>query len=521
MLPFLPAPASALPGANAPSLTVNPGTRSSEARSMLPVYELMRACYGGTETMRQMRETFLPREISESAKRYEHRLNATTCFNKLQEAVDSASAKPFKNLIKLNGADDEFAGWMNDIDLEGHHLHIIAHQFFNEAVLLSRSHLLVDHPTTSKLPNLAVQRAMKVRPFIRPVRPEDLFATYFERIGGAQVCVHARIGWQRTEFDRTTFREIVYDQVFVIERDVVQLWERPRGDIDTLGTVRALTTGGSIPEGPFDRRDEAYRELPGGPWRLVSEDSITLDEVPLVTMKTGDRPIFQDLAYAQIRHWRSTSSQDNILATARFPMLACSGIQDLDEGNDPDGGPAFEIGPHKMLLAPDANGRFYYVETNGAALEAGQKNLEAIEVHMEQLSLNPIINQPGRQYIAQNERSITEARVNTVIHDMAYTAKDALERAINFMAVWSGRKADEISVDMNFDFSGTDQLAKSITEIRNMLKDGTLSPEGGLPELQRLNLLSPDFDVEAEAARQKALRDFAAKQDATRPDSQA
>lgn len=525
--PFI---APAIVPANQTSLA-NPGSRSSESRSFLPILELMRACYGGTETMRQMGETFLPKENAETELRYKHRLNATTSFNKLQEAVESASAKPFKNLITLNGADREFESWVEDIDLGGHHLHIVAHQFFNEAVLLSRGHILVDHPTTSKLPNLAVQRAMKVRPFMRLIRPEDLLACYEERIGGVNVVVHARIACQRVAFDRTTFRETLYDQVFVIEQGVVQLWERPHLGIGQSEATAYLVQGGSVqtPE-PIDT--EYLRGEIGGPWRLISEDRVDLDEVPLVTMRTGDRPIFQDLAYAQIRHWRSTSLQDSILAVSRFPMLAASGIQDVEDATGPEGKTGFEIGPNKLLLAPDPNGRWYYVETNGAALEAGQKNLEAIEVHMEQLSLNPIINQPGRQYIAQNERSITEARVNTVIHDLAITAKDNLERAIDFMAKWSGRKEKSITLNMNFDFSGTDQLAKSITEIRTMMKDQTITAEGGLRELQRLNLLADEFDIEAEVARQekrsaldfdqqKALKDVSSKPNATRPDNQA
>lgn len=522
-------PIGGLP-ATSPVGLVDPGQRSGEARALLPILELMRACYGGTESMRQEGERFLPKEISETEARYRHRLNATTAFNKTKEAVDSASAKPFKNLLTLNGADDEFNGWMRDADLEGHHLHLVAHRFFNEAVLLSRAHILVDHPSTTKLPNLAVQRAMKVRPFMRAVRPEDLLAAYYERVGGDNVCVHARIAAQRTGFDRTSFREVVYDQVFVIEQGVVQLWERPRMGLQGAETISLMGQGGSIlTNDPITA--QYYPVNLGSSWRLVSEDKVDLDEVPLVTMRTGDRPIFQDLAYKQIAHWRATSSHENVLTAACFPMLGASGIN-LETDEDPDGKPAFEIGPWKILVSPDPNGRWYFVETEGKAMAAGQKHIESLEVQMEQLSLNPIINQPGRQYIAQNERSITEARVNTVIHDLAITAKDALERAIDFMAKWSGRDPGAITLNMNFDFSGTDQLAKSITEITGLLKEGTITPDAALPELVRLNLLSSEFDVAGEIkrlrerlAREEAAKlppqDFSERAGATRPDNQA
>lgn len=480
----------------------NPGRRSASALEMLPRLEMMAACYGGTELMRQMGKLFLPQYPRETDCRYAERLRSTFALNKLREAVDTASAKPFMNLLQLKDAPEQVEDWMWNVDLEGHHLHLFAHDHFNRAVLSGLSHIFIDHPSTADLRSLAEQRSLNIRPFMRRVRAEDLLAVYHERVGGEKRVVHARIASIRTGFNPETFQDMTYDQVYVVEPGLVQLWERPRFNLYGAGYA-TLGQGGSIYS--FDTLDLNYtpQEL-GASWTLVSENRMALDRVPLVSMYAGDkisaqnvRPIFQDLAYKQIEHWQSSSDQRNILTAGRFSMLACSGVQ-IEEGSD--GG--FEIGPWKVLTAPDPAGRWYYVEPEGAAIEAGQRDIEYLEQQMDQLSLNPIISAPGRQYVAQNERSITENRVNTVIHDLAMSCRDSLEEAIGYMGQWTGQDLSKVRVDMNFDFSSTDDKNKNIMAILQASAGGTLSRKGALTELKRLKLLDEDFDIEAEVAEQ-------------------
>lgn len=489
---------------------VNPALRSTASNNMLPRIELMRACYGGTETMRQMGRFFLPQYPRETDVRYNQRLAATFALNKLREAVEAASAKPFKNLLTIKDADQDLHEMIWDADLRGNHLHLIGHKFFNEAVLNGMCHILVDHPTTSNLPSLAAQKKLAVRPFMQIIKPEDLLACYDEKVGGEQQIVHARISSSRRSFSRETFREEVFDQVFVIEKEVVQLWERKRAEIGQGIASSALVQGGTILTNyPIPMRylpgNQAFSGYgSGGPWELVMEQRISIDRVPLATMIAGDeesernvRPIFMDLAYKQIEHWISSSDQRNILSAGRFAMLACSGINIEDESDQ-----GFEIGPWKILTTPDAQGRWYYVEPDGKAIEAGQRDLDSLEQHMDLMSLNPVTSQPGRQYVSQNERSIMEARTNTVVHDLAIRCKDALERAVDFMGMWSGKDYSNVELEMNFDFSGTDEKAASISSVLMAVTNKTLSREGALYELKRLQLLSDSFDIDEELKRE-------------------
>jgi hypothetical protein len=170
----------------------NPGLLSSAASSMRQRTAILRACYGGTQTMRAMEKEFLPQYEKESNTRYEARLNSTFAVNKLREAVDAASAKPFRTMIGVQNTDPDLDMWIEDIDLQGNHLHLFAHQLFNNGMLDGQCHILADHPDTYDLPNLQAQKAAGIRPYLKLIKDNDLIAAYSEYVGGDTQVTHVQ-----------------------------------------------------------------------------------------------------------------------------------------------------------------------------------------------------------------------------------------------------------------------------------------------------------------------------------------
>lgn len=460
--------------------TKDPSVRSSASAQMLVRTQMLRAVYGGTETMRLQERAFLPQYEKESPTRYNARLASTFAVNKLREAVDAASAKPFKTIITLSEMNPDLDLLVKDVDMMGNHIHIFGHNFFNEAMLIGQSHILIDHPTTANLPNLAAQKAAGVRPFFKLVKDENLLAAYRENVGGDIKTLHARLANQRVTRDET-FAEVLINQVFVLEIEpgaevgIVQLYEQPAAS-------------------------------QGGEWTFVGETPLTMDEVPLVTLAAGEkeanmvtRPVFLDLAYKQIEHWISSSDQRSILSAARFPMLAASGVE-----LDPDDEAGFAIGPYKVLYAPDAQGRWYYVEPKGSAIESGFKDLSTLEMQMDMMALNPVV-QTHRQYVPQNERDIAETRVHSVVHDLALACRDALERAVIFAGKWTGKDYSNLTVNLNSDFTNTSDKMKQVALLLQAYDKRGISRETFLAEARNLDFLSDDFDPVAELARLAAV----------------
>jgi hypothetical protein len=454
----------------------NPGLLSSAATTMQARTAMLRAVYGGTESMRAQGATFLPQYEKESDTRYASRLASTFALNKLREAVDAASAKPFRTLLKVvNNTDPDLDLWTQDIDLQGNHLHVFAHQLFNNAMLDGMAHVLIDHPSTFNMPNLAAQKASGARPFFKLYKVDDVAAAYDMYIGGDTKTVHVRI--RGTRADRDGFKEVLYNQMRVIEIDpskstgIVQLWEQ-------------LSTSG------------------GSNWDFISEEPLTnMPEVPFVTLYAGEkeadyqvRPTFIDLAYKQIEHWISSSDQRSILSAARFPMLACSGVQ-----IDPDDEKQFAIGPYKVLYAPEANGRWYFVEPKGTAIDSGMKDIEKLEMQMDMMALNPVTG-THRQYVPQNERDIQETRVHSVVHDMAINCQDAIERCIQFMGQWTSKDLSQVTAVLNTEFSNTKDRLAEVAQLVAMWEKKGLSREVLLTEVRNRNLLGDDFNIKEEMA---------------------
>src|SRR4051812_37827105 len=98
---------------------VNPSLLSAAATTMAARTKFMRTIYGGTETMKDAAKDILPQYERESDTRYRSRLASTFALNKLREAVEAASAKPFKNLLQVKNGDPDLELWTRDIDLVG------------------------------------------------------------------------------------------------------------------------------------------------------------------------------------------------------------------------------------------------------------------------------------------------------------------------------------------------------------------------------------------------------------------
>jgi hypothetical protein len=180
-------------------------------------------------------------------------------------------------------------------------------------------------------------------------------------------------------------------------------------------------------------------------------------------------------------------------------MLACSGVQiDPEEENQ------FAIGPYKVLYSPEANGRWYYVEPKGTAIESGFKDLDRLEMQMDMMALNPVTG-THRQYVPQNERDIQETRVHSVVHDLAIGCQDALERCIGFMGQWTGADYSQVSAILNTEFSNTKDRLLEVAQLVKMWEERGLSRQVLLTEVRNRNLLGDDFNIDDELSFWKVV----------------
>jgi hypothetical protein len=164
-------------------------------------------------------------------------------------------------------------------------------------------------------------------------------------------------------------------------------------------------------------------------------------------------PPLAKLAELNIAHWQSSSDQRNILHIARVPILFGAGFNTDD---------TIVIGAAEMVQSSNANAKLEYVEHTGAAIGAGDKDLENLELQMQSMGLQLLIDQARR---ADRDRRDARRRERELAarHDGG-ALQDALTQAAQSMARFAGKtepKAGDIVVNKDFGINGNKAICSS------------------------------------------------------------
>lgn len=239
---------------------------------------------------------------------------------------------------------------------------------------------------------------------------------------------------------------------------------------------------------------ELYRFNPQNKkWVIEDEWQTGIDVIPFVTFYSNGRedlmcakPPLLDLAYMNVAHWQSSSDQRNVLTVARFPLLAGAGVSSEDSNG-------LEVGPNRLLTTTDPQGKFYYVEHTGAAIEAGRKDLEALEAQMAGYGATFLKAQPGTQ--TATARALDSAEAISPLQATTMVFEDAVEQVLDLTALWM--KADaggEVEFNKEFGLTLGDQAGLDVLFKTRQAKD--ISRKSYLDELKRRGLLNGDFDAD-------------------------
>ena len=431
---------------------------------MSPKWAMIDTLIEGTGAMRDAGERYLPRHAEESGANYDERLERTTLFNMTELTLDSLVGKPFSDPVKLNDdVPDQIRNLAKDIDLQGNNVSTFARNWFREGLAKSFAHVLVDFPQMTQEEQqgrtLADDRIDGRRPYWLLIKPENVIFASSENINGREVLTHVRILEEHVV--RNGFVEEITIRIRVLEPGIFEVWEQ----VKTKKT-RKIT------------------------WVMVDSGTTTLNFIPLVTFYANRRgltlgkPPLEDLAFLNIRHWQSTADQINVLTVARFPMLAVAGATDQT-------GTTMAIGPKQLLGTKDANGRFYYVEHTGRAIESGRQDLMDLEQMMASYGAEFLKRRPGN--VTATERALDSSESMGSLRDITVRFVDAVEKVLDITATWLGLE-DGGTVDIRTDFGPgriSAELLKTLLEAR---KNGDLSREDFLEQLKDLQILNDDFN---------------------------
>jgi hypothetical protein len=444
-----------------------PATVSAAFESMVPRWQRISDLLGGTATMRAAGKTYLPPHPYEDDDNYRERLDRATLKNYTLRTLENLTGKAFKDPPQLNeDVPEPLVKLLDDVDVEGTGWTVFARTWFREALAKAMAYVLVDF-TRTEVPEGQKERTLAdddrdgVRPFWRMYCPEDVIFQRKELIGGVWKFTHVRL------LEREMVPDGEWGERLVLRIRVLEIGSFTVYELKRVGRSRKQT------------------------WQRVDGGPMGIDEIPLVdfyTSKDGlgeGKPPLEDLAFLNVEHWQSSSDQRNILTVTRFPMLAVSGASASDSDK-----PVI-VGPRKWLSVSDPNGRIYYVEHAGAAIQAGSTDLSTLEDQMASYGAEFLRTRPGAA--SATGRVLDSAEAISPLQAMGLDFKDALERLIALTGKWLKiEETGTVDFDVKPDLSLGD--GKDLDIIDSARDRGDISRVAFLAELSRRDILSPQFD---------------------------
>ena len=442
----------------------NVATPTLQYRQMEHKWGKILALLGGTDEMRNRGTEFLPQHFAETDKRYKERLQSSVLKNYFKATVKHMTGKVFSKPISVEKAGSQIESLFSNIDRTGNDLSAFCSRVFFRSLAMGLHYILVDHPSVPVGLSLEDERNLEVRPY---------WASY-----GAEDVIGIRCNSDGTRIEEARLRETSFEYA-----------DNGWGQV-IVKRIRVLMPGKFVLWKYMDTTD-------GGEWIVETEGEMSIDEVPLVPVYTGHRapfvafPPLEDLADLNITHWQSYSDQRSILSVARFPMLGVSGY----DGGDEKGGQV-EIGPFRLLSTTDPQGKFYYVEHGGTAIEAGRKDLEDLKDEMATLGMQLLI--PKSNGPTATESAITYSNTSSDLQNMARGLESSIEQALRLTAKWQKQGGSEATVSLKGNFEIPRDTVNEVKELIAMRQSGDISRPTFFKECKRRGFLADDFNAKEE-----------------------
>ncbi|TNG94869.1 DUF4055 domain-containing protein [Pasteurellaceae bacterium USgator11] len=424
---------------------------------------------GGTQAMRDAGKTYLHQMELESDPKYKARLSRSTLYPALSETLSQMCGRVFFEPINTSAVANKIRNDIFlDVDLEGNNIDVFAANWFYSGLAYGISYALVDYTKVGNAQTLADEKALGARPYLVHIKPQSVLGFKHGMIGGKRQLTQFRyqefITVDDGEFGTKTIRQI---NVYEIGR--VRKYQE---------TTLADGKGGFV----------LVEDI------LLKAAGKTLSTIPIaafITKKTDQffigEPPLMDLADLNIKHWQSQSDQDNILNTARVPLLARFGSR---AGED------MKIGDSVIEVPEDGDLR--YIEHSGTSINAGQASLKELESQMRvagaKLLDKTVLAMTDSQAREEQSKEISLLRL------YANRFEDALDLALDYIGMWLGISEVgnvEISGNIDADFDP----AASMDTVIKMNAAGVLSKQTVFDEAKRRGLLSDSTEWEEEQVR--------------------
>ena len=443
----------------------DPSARNGAVIGMLPYWQPINICVGGTAAIRQYSDSIIPREPQEDDDAYNRRIFHAVMPPFLNRLASQAAGTILRKGIHLEGGDQDYLReWAKDVTGDGTPLNEFCRRLLVSALLYGHCSILVDYPAGEQPRTLAEERAANRNPYLVLVEAQQIrgFRTLDNRA--------------QADLTQVRFTEMVSRPVGSFGEEIIQ-------------QVRVLTPGKWEvwrPEDAGSNNNAGYRRVEGG--------DFSLDEIPLVTVYSNrlatlvSRPPLLEVANLNIAYCQRFTDYHHSIHVGAQPIFCLKGF-------DPDSSNELGLSVNTAVLLPP-DGDAMYVEPTSDAYEAQLKCLQTLEEQISSLGISTLAKQNITNAAAEAKR-LDRIDTDSIMSIISEDLQSAIEEVIRIAAEYAGKEPPE-SVTIPKDYENRLLDGNQITAMLQLQMQNQISQKTLLRILQEGEVLPPYVDVDDE-----------------------
>lgn len=369
--------------------------------------------------------------------------------------------------------DGGMSDFIEDVTLENLSLTSFSEKVVKEALTVGRGGILVDYARIDvEGMTVAQAQALNARPFFKLYNTESI------------------INWRAdNELTEVRLKECVYEQVDEFEQKEIK-------QIRVLDLEEGIKYRQRIYQ---KRKNESGIEQ----WLLIETiyplmNGQNLDFIPFVFFSPEGlgadviKPPMTGLVNLNISHYKNAADLEHGAHYTGLPTAVISGITSEDAKNE------FKIGSTVAWAFGDPSAKAYYLEFEGKGLDSLSELMKAKEDKMASLGAQ-MLTPSARRNEAAETAELRHMGENSILADVAMTVSDALNKALEFAAIWLGGLQPAM-ITLNRDFLPTQMTPQMLRELVSSWQNGAISDLTLFDNLKRGEIISDDTDFEEERA---------------------
>lgn len=437
---------------------------NAEYDQFAPLWRTVRDCIAGQAAVKAAGATYLPQFIPHDEDRYSQYKQRAVFLGVTNRTRNSLVGAAFRKEPELD-VPTQMEFIREDLDGNGNSLTQIARSVVSNLTGVGRHGLLADYPSAESGLSLEDVRNRNLRPYVKEYSAENI------------------INW-RVENGVLTL---------VVLREMV---DKPVDEFSykAVYQYRVLRlTDGTYTQQLYDENNDPITEA----LEPRKADGSRWDVIPFVIAGSVnndpncDYVTLYDLAELNIAHYRNSADYEEGVFIHGQPMLHIdTGDMNADAWNtlNPNG---VSVGARRGIVTNQGgSANLLQAQPNSAAFEA----LKHKENQMLQIGAR-LVEAGGANETAEAVRAKTAAE-HSVLDTIVGNAQEALEAALEWVAMFMGADPEQVTLDLNRDFFDHNPDANMLAQMMGLESVGIISKEVILGYLRRTGVVDSELTDE-------------------------